>query len=78
MDAKLLGHQRRQVVRVASMPAAEFEAAMEGDDLATAMALAEMSSATVVAVGAGPEHRRRLSDWPHVSSKFTTSTVQSS
>ena len=79
MKAKLWGTNAGKPSASASVPAAEFEAATEGDDPATVTALAEMSS--VVAVGAGPEHRehcRRLSDWPHVSSRFTTSTVQSS
>jgi hypothetical protein len=35
-------HQRKQAVRVANVPAAEFEAAIDGDNPATVTALAEM------------------------------------
>jgi len=42
MDAKISGHQRKQAMRVANVPADQFEAAIEQPKPATVTQLAEM------------------------------------
>lgn len=50
-DAGLSDHQRKQAVRVANVPEAEFEAAVESDNPPTVTKLAEMAKKTNGAVG---------------------------
>lgn len=56
-DAGLSEHQRKQAIRVASVPRDEFESLVESDNPPTVSALAEMGKRTIVDLkGRDPKH----------------------
>ena len=73
--AGLSRHQRKQAVRVANVPAAEFEVAIESDSPATVTALAAMGT-KVQAVGDGSKLDREINEGTHISRKIAGGKFQ--